>query len=126
MLFLVITDPLPPGFYLGPLQIRFYGIAYVLAFIVGTAVASRHLARRGIPKSTTNDIAFWAIVFGLIGARLYFVVQSGWWWYLTHPQHIFAIWEGGMAFFGAIFAALIVLAVMSRRRHINFWELLDA
>jgi phosphatidylglycerol:prolipoprotein diacylglycerol transferase len=126
MPFLVITDPFPPGFQLGPLQIRFYGIAYALAFIVGTAVASRHLARKGIPTATSNDVAFWAIVFGLLGARLYFVVQSGWWWYLTHPQHIFAIWEGGMAFFGAIFAALIVLVVMARRHHISFWDLLDA
>jgi phosphatidylglycerol---prolipoprotein diacylglyceryl transferase len=124
--FLVITDPFPPGFYLGPLQVRFYGIAYVVAFVVGTAVARRHLARRGVPPSLTSDIAFWAIVFGLIGARLYFVVQSNFWWYLTHPQHILAIWEGGMAFFGAIFAALIVLVVMSRRHHLNFWDVLDA
>ena len=126
MPFLVITDPFPPGFYVGPLQIRFYGIAYAVAFIAGTAVASRHLARRGIPPSTSSDIAFWTIVFGLAGARLYFVVQSGWWWYLTHPQHIFAIWEGGMAFFGAVFVAPIVLLVMARRHHINFWNLLDA
>jgi phosphatidylglycerol:prolipoprotein diacylglycerol transferase len=124
--FLVITDPLPPGFFLGPLQIRFYGIAYVIAFIVGTWVASRHLARRGVPSNVTGDIAFWAILFGLIGARLYYVVQSGWWWYLTHPLHIFAVWEGGMAFFGAIFAALIVLIVMARRRHLSFWDVLDA
>ncbi len=126
MPFLVITDPLPPGFFLGPLQIRFYGIAYVIAFIVGTWVASRHLARRGVPSNVTGDIAFWAIVFGLIGARLYYVIQSGWWWYLTHPLHIFAVWEGGMAFFGAIFAALIVLIVMARRLHLNFWDVLDA
>jgi phosphatidylglycerol:prolipoprotein diacylglycerol transferase len=124
--FLVITDPLPPGFYLGPLQIRFYGIAYVIAFLVGTAVASRHLARKGVHPDVTSSIAFWAIIFGLIGARLYFVVQSGWWWYLTHPLHIFALWEGGMAFFGAIFAALIVLIVMARRHRIKFWDLLDA
>jgi phosphatidylglycerol:prolipoprotein diacylglycerol transferase len=124
--FLTITDPFPPGFYLGPLQIRFYGIAYVVAFVVGTWLASRHLETRGVPRSVSSDIAFWTIVFGLIGARLYFVVQSGWWWYLTHPLHIFAIWEGGMAFFGAIFAALIVLIVMARRHHINFWDLLDA
>jgi len=69
---------------------------------------------------------FWTIVFGLIGARLYYDVQSGWWFYLTHPQHIFAFWEGGMAFFGAIFASLIVLIVMARRHHILFWDLLDA
>jgi len=124
--FLVITDPWPPGFYIGPLHIHFYGVAYVIAFIAGTALASRHLERRGVARSVSGDIAFWAIVFGLVGARLYFVVQSGWWWYLTHPLHIFAIWEGGMAFFGAIFAALIVLIVMARRHHINFWDLLDA
>ena len=123
---LVITDPFPPGFFLGPLQIRFYGIAYAVAFVVGTVVATRHMARRGVPSEVSGDIAFWAIVFGLIGARLYFVVQSGWWWYLTHPLHILAVWEGGMAFFGAIFAALIVLIVMARRRHLNFWDLLDA
>jgi phosphatidylglycerol:prolipoprotein diacylglycerol transferase len=124
--FLVITDPLPPGFYVGPVQIRFYGIAYLLAFIVGTALATRHLERRGVSRNVGTDIAFWAIVFGLIGARLYYVAQSGWLWYLTHPLHIFAIWEGGMAFFGAIFAALIVLVVMARRHHINFWDVLDA
>ena len=126
MPFLAITDPLPPGFYIGPLQIRFYGIAYAIAFIVGTAVATRHLQKRGVPRNVSGDIAFWAIVFGLIGARLYFVVQSGWLWYLTHPLHIFAVWEGGMAFFGAIFAALAVLIVMARLRHIDFWDLLDA
>lgn len=126
MPFLVITDPLPPGFFIGPLQVRFYGIAYAIAFVVGIAVASRHMARRGVATSLTNNIAFWTIVFGLIGARLYFVVQSGWFWYLTHPQHIFAFWEGGMAFFGAIFAALIVLLVMAHRHRLNYWDLLDA
>jgi phosphatidylglycerol:prolipoprotein diacylglycerol transferase len=121
--FLVITDPLPPGFYLGPLQIRFYGIA---CGRFHRWHGPCDLERRGVPRSVSTDIAFWAIVFGLIGARLYYVVQSGWFWYLTHPLHIFAIWEGGMAFFGAIFAALIVLVVMARRHHINFWDLLDA
>ena len=62
------------GSYLGPLQVRFYGIAYASAFVLGIAVASRHLARRGRGPNVTGNIAFWAIVFGLIGARLYFVV----------------------------------------------------
>ncbi len=93
MPWLVITDPFPPSFYLGPLPIRFYGLAYAVAFIAGTAVAGRHLARRGVATNVTNDIAFW---------------------------------EGGMAFFGAIFAAVTVLVVMAWRHHINFWDLLDA
>lgn len=126
MIQLVITDPLPPGIHLGPFQVRFYGLAYAIAFVVGTWLASRHLKRRGIEPSLTQSIAFWAILIGLIGARLYFVVQSGWWWYLTHPQHIFAFWEGGMAFFGAVFAVLIVLLWMSHRHRLVFWDLLDA
>jgi len=73
-----------------------------------------------------NSIIFWGIIGGLIGARLYFVVQSGVLWYLTHPQHIFAFWEGGMAYFGAIFAALLVVSVASRRLKLNFWVRLDA
>jgi len=123
---LVITNPFPPGIPLGPFELRFYGLAYAIAFLAGGWVAIRHLARRGVPSSVSQNIAFWSIVFGLIGARLYFVVQSGWLWYLTHPLHIFAIWEGGMAFFGAIFAVVVVLYVMSRRHHILFRDLLDA
>ena len=126
MLHLVITNPWPPGIHLGSFELRFYGLAYALAFLAGGWVATRHLARRGVPSAVSQNIAFWTIVFGLIGARLYYVVQSGWWWYLTHPLHIFAFWEGGMAFFGAIFAAVILLFVMSRRHHILFSDLLDA
>ena len=123
---LVITNPFPPGFHLGPLQVHWYGVAYAVAFLVGTAVASRHLERRGVPGNVSADIAFWTIAAGLVGARLYFVVQSGWWWYLTHPQHILAFWEGGMAFYGAVFTAPVVLLVMSRRKHVPFWDLFDA
>jgi phosphatidylglycerol---prolipoprotein diacylglyceryl transferase len=122
----VITNPFPPGFHIGPFELRFYGLAYAIAFLVGTAVAVRHLARRGVPAPVSESIAFWTIVLGLVGARLYFVVQSGWYWYLTHPQHILAMWEGGMAFFGAIFAAVPTLFVLGRRHRIAFTDLLDA
>jgi phosphatidylglycerol:prolipoprotein diacylglycerol transferase len=123
---LVITDPFPPGIHLGPLQIRFYGVSYVVAFVVGTWLATRHLERRGVPTRVSEDIAFWTIIAGLVGARLYYVVQSGWLWYLEHPAHIFAVWEGGMAFFGAIFAAVPTLFILGRRHHIRFTDLLDA
>src|SRR5260370_2288536 len=62
---LVITDPFPPSFNLGPVPIRFYGLAYAIAFIAGTAVAGRHMARRAGPPNVTNDIAFWAILLRL-------------------------------------------------------------
>ena len=124
---LTITIPFSPvALQLGPLAVRWYGVAYVVAFLVGSQVALRHTRRNGVSDQLANRVLFWAIVSGLIGARLYFVVQSGFLWYLTHPQHILAMWEGGMAFFGAIFAAVLVLIWSAWRLRLNFWVLLDA
>jgi phosphatidylglycerol:prolipoprotein diacylglycerol transferase len=123
---LVITDPISPAVHLGPLTIHWYGIGYAVAFVIGGWVASRHLAARGVPRQVTERIAFWSIVAGLLGARLYFVAQTQPLWYLAHPQHLLAVWEGGMAFFGAVFAALAVLLVASWRLGLDLWDLLDA
>lgn len=124
---LFITVPWSPvALELGPLHVRWYGISYAVAFLVGGWLAVGHIVRRGIPEEVGNRIVFYCIVAGLVGARLYFVVQNNPVWYLQHPQHILAFWEGGMAFFGAIFAAVATLLVMARWRHLNFWDLLDA
>ena len=122
-----ITIPFSPiALKFGAATIRWYGVAYLVAFAIGGGIAIRYVSRRGISEQAGNSILFWTIIWGLIGARLYFVVQSGFGWYLTHPQHILAIWEGGMAFFGAIFAAVLVLLYSAWRRKLNFWVLLDA
>jgi phosphatidylglycerol:prolipoprotein diacylglycerol transferase len=124
---LVIVLPLSPiALQLGPVHVRWYGIGYAVAFLVGGWVAVRHAERRGISGDVAQRVAFWTIVVGLIGARLFFVLQSGLLWYLTHPQHILAIWEGGMAFFGAIFAGAGTLLFLSWRWGLNFWSVLDA
>lgn len=86
----------------------------------------RHATARGLPERTAERILFWAVIAGLIGGRLYFVVQSDLGWYLTHPEHILAFWEGGMAFFGAIFAALLVLIGFAWKLHLDLWLMLDA
>ncbi len=123
----IITLPFSPiALQMGPLAIRWYGIAYAVAFVVAGAVARRHGRDRGISSEVADRILFWCIVIGLIGGRLYFVVQSDFGWYLTHPEHIFAFWEGGMAFFGAIFAALAVLVVAAWRLGLDLWVMLDA
>lgn len=125
-LLLVITDPYPPFFHLGPLTIRYYGVAYVLAFFFGLLLARAHLKQHGVSTATTESITFWAILVGLLGARLYYVAQSDPNFYFTHPQHLLAVWEGGMAFFGAIFAVFIVLLIAAWRLRLSFFLLADA
>ena len=104
---------------------RWYGLAYMAAFLAGLWLAGRHLRARGVAAAAFERVSFWTIVAGLVGARLYYVVQSDLGWYLRHPQHILAAWEGGMAYFGAVIAALAVLFLFARRERIGFWLLAD-
>jgi len=73
-------------------------------------------------------VLWWCILAGLIGGRLYFVVQQPNLvsYYLAQPQHILATWEGGMAFYGAIFLVIPTLIWLARRERINPLVLLDA
>ena len=124
---LVITFPFSPILVqLGPISIRWYGLGYAVAFLVGLWLVGRHLRRYGLSERDYGDLAFWSIVIGLIAARLYYVVQSGFGWYLTHPQHILAFWEGGMAYFGAVFVVPVFVFLYVRWKKLPLWPVLDA
>jgi phosphatidylglycerol:prolipoprotein diacylglycerol transferase len=123
----VIRIGIDPVFHVGPAAIHWYGVMYAVAFYTGYRVAVvPWLSRHGIDRPSIDRMITWTIVMGLIGARLYYVVQSGLGYYLTHPQHILAFWEGGMAFFGAILASFATLAVLAWRHRVSFWVLADA
>ena len=100
----------PVAFSLGPLSVHWYGIAYVAAISFGLWVILRYAPSRGISRDQVWSIATWAIPVGLIGGRLYYVVQNDAGSYVTHPGRVFEVWHGGMAFFGAIFAVPVVIA----------------
>jgi phosphatidylglycerol:prolipoprotein diacylglycerol transferase len=101
---------------------------YVVAILVGFFVAQRYATRKGITQAIIYHTLWWSIAAGLIGGRLYFVIQQPDFvsYYLVHPQHILATWEGGMAFFGAIFLIIPVLIWRARAEHINPLVLIDA
>ncbi|MGC8461983.1 MAG: prolipoprotein diacylglyceryl transferase [Candidatus Dormibacteria bacterium] len=117
----------PVALHIGFLSIHWYGIMYAIAFFVAFIFgARRHLSRRGVSEQSSEEMAIIVIIFGLIGARLYYDVQNNPLHYLTHPQDILAFWQGGMAFFGAIIAGFATMAVLAWRRHLSFWLLADA
>ena len=84
--------------------------------------------RKGITQAMIYRVVWWCIIAGLIGGRLYFVVQQPNFvsYYLAQPQHILATWEGGMAFYGAIFLVIPTFIWRARREHINPLVLVDA
>ena len=95
----------PVAFSVGSLSVHWYGILYVVAFVVAYYLGARpHLLPRGISENDLERITGWTILFGLIGARLYYDVQN------LDMMHSFvdviAVWNGGMAFYGAIIGGL--------------------
>ena len=118
----------PVIFYIGPLALRWYGLMYVVGIVLGLWVIRGYTKRKGITQDAVYRMLWWCVVAGLIGGRLYFVIQQPNFvsFYLAQPQHILATWEGGMAFFGAIFLVLPTIFWRSRVERINPLVAIDA
>lgn len=118
----------PVILHLGPLALRWYGLMYVVGIIIGLWIIRGYTERKGIDQDMVYRILWWCIAAGLIGGRLYFVIQQPNLvdYYLKDPLHIIATWEGGMAFYGAIFLVIPTLIWRARVERINPLVLIDA
>jgi len=118
----------PVIFYIGPLALRWYGLMYVVGIVLGLWFIRGYTKRKGISQDKVYRILWWCVVAGLIGGRLYFVIQQPnfFSFYIKQPQHILATWEGGMAFFGAIFLVIPTIFWRARVERINPLVAIDA
>src|SRR5690606_24838454 len=80
---------------------------------------------RGLSDDDLWDAVWPSIIAGLIGARLYYVVQQPLEQYVAEPWRIVATWEGGMAFYGAVFGVALALWWVARAKGIPIWAYLD-
>ncbi|MBP9477653.1 MAG: prolipoprotein diacylglyceryl transferase [Sebaldella sp.] len=112
---------------LGFIKIHYYSLMYIIAFFLGIFIATRDKVaqERGIKdKKVIEDFAFWVMISGLIGARLYYVLfKLG--SYMERPLSIFAVWEGGLAIHGGIIGAFIGAVIFAKRKKMNLWVLTD-
>ena len=123
---MIVIDIDPVLLYLGgnPL-VRWYGVMFVVGILVATTVAIKFGPERGISEDDFWTVFWPATIAGLVGARLYYVAQSDPISYLAQPWRILATWEGGLAFYGAIFGAVIAILVVCFLRRISIWAVLD-
>lgn len=119
----VIRVDIDPVLHLGALGVHWYGVMYAIAFLVAFRYGVLpHMEARGVSSGTAERCLVLTIVMGLLGARLYYVLQQpNLGDYLRDPIRIIAVWEGGMAFFGAILAGLATVTVFAWRNHISAW-----
>jgi phosphatidylglycerol---prolipoprotein diacylglyceryl transferase len=115
----------PVAFAVGPFSVRWYGLMYVVGITVGLLAAWPYARSKGLTEDQLEKVVLVSIPSGLVGARLYFVLQQPLGPYLAEPWRILAFWEGGMAFYGAIFAVVIAIIIMTWRMRISIWKFLD-
>ncbi|HEX9037309.1 MAG TPA: prolipoprotein diacylglyceryl transferase [Ktedonobacterales bacterium] len=112
---------------IGALAVRWYGLMYVVAISIALWVILRWARHMGLHDDQVWNIFVWAAIAGLVGGRLYFVIQQPDLVrnYLLNPLNIIAVWNGGMAFFGAIFLASATLFLVAPRYGLDRWLILD-
>jgi len=102
----VIASPGAIAFELGPLTVRWYGILMATSIGLGFWLAHRQAEKEGLPADDILRVAQWAVIAGLIGARLY-EVAFNWDYYGRNPWKIPAVWEGGLAMHGGIIVGFL-------------------
>ena len=97
-------------FKIGNFGVRWYSLLILIGVIVGILLIEKEGKKFNISKDFLFNMAFWAIIIGIIGARLYYVIFN-FNLYQNDLLSIFKIWEGGIAIHGGIIAGLIVIAL---------------
>ncbi len=116
------------AFHIGSLPIRWYGIAYLMGIVIGTALA-RHYAKRwhefGVRPEAIDDFAFWATVGILVGGRVGFIVLYHPAQYWADPWQVLQVQNGGMSFHGGFIGVALAAIVFCKGKIENILRLTD-
>ena len=114
----------PVMFSLFGIEIHWYSVLILIGIIIGLILIEKEGKRFKYSKELIFNICFWAIIFGIIGARIYYVIFN-FSYYQNNLLEIFAIWNGGLAIHGGIIAGVITVIFFAKKYQLNFLKLLD-
>lgn len=119
----------PVAFSVFGLDIRWYALAYVAAFVVGYWLFCRLMRRSdgdlSLSKKQMDDLLTAIIIGVILGGRLGYVLFYDLGYFLSHPLQILAVWHGGMSFHGGLLGVIIATFVYGHRQGVNAWKILD-
>ncbi len=114
----------PYVFKIGNFGLTWYSL-FILTGIILAFIFIRSEAKKfGIKTDFISNLVFWTVIFGLIGARAYYVIFN-WNYYSAHLNEIIKIWEGGLAIHGGLLAGLVVIIIYCKKRKVETLRILD-
>ena len=114
----------PVIFTIFGIDIQWYSILILIGIVIGLILLEKEAKKFKYPKDLIFNICFWAIIMGIIGARLYYIIFN-FSYYSNNLLEIFAIWNGGLAIHGGIIAGVLTVLFFAKKYHLNFLKLLD-
>jgi len=128
MTLLSIPSPSTGVWHLGPIPIRGYALAIIAGIIVCVWVSERRWQKRGGRYGDIQDIALWAVPFGVVGGRLYHVITDNDLYFGPgrSPWAAFYVWRGGLGIWGAIALGAAGAIIVAKRKRIRLAPLFDA
>ena len=120
-----IPSPSISGFHIGPLEIHFYALMYLVGIALAILITRRRWQAKGGDPELVGDVAIWAVPAGIIGGRIYFDITTP--MDIPHVWYgVFAIWSGGLGIWGGIALAAVVGAWRVRRTGASVAVFMDA
>ena len=105
-------------------SLPWYSVLIVTGIAVAILLCTREEKRLGLPADTVLDLALWVVPFGVIGARVYYVLFN-WSAFSADPVSVLFVWQGGLAIYGGIIGGVIAILLFARLRRLNALQLAD-
>ena len=105
-------------------SIPLYSICILTGVLAAALLISRESKKYKLPKYFISNLIFYAVMFGILGARIYYVVFNLD-FYLKYPSEIYKMWHGGLAIHGGMIAGLITLLVYCKKHNVKILKVLD-
>ncbi|TKB44241.1 prolipoprotein diacylglyceryl transferase [Thalassotalea mangrovi] len=117
----------PIIFSIGPLALRWYGMMYLVGFVLALIIANKAADRsQGLwTRDQVGDLLFYGFLGVIIGGRVGYVIFYQWQHFISDPLYLFEIWKGGMSFHGGLLGVLLAIAFFARKEKKTFFQVGD-
>lgn len=115
----------PYAFHIGSFGVHWYGILMAISMLIGSYYLLHYARRHGWSENAIVNVTVWAIIGGIVGARLVFVFANDPLWIVHDPMQIIRVWDGGLAWDGGLLGGVLAGYLSARRERLPLQAVMD-